>query len=122
LGQAPRVGVEMHFERYPNRWMIAAAAAAVMLTIGTVYSWATFTQPLLVAYRWDLTTTTWVYAIANFSLAAVGAVIVLSASVILPYLTKKPASHPGSTAKTTRPSTFPVPFPRTVPVGNFAKP
>ena len=47
----------------------------VMLTIGTIYSWALFTQPLLVAYGWDLTTTTWAYAIANFALAAVGAVI-----------------------------------------------
>jgi MFS transporter, OFA family, oxalate/formate antiporter len=55
--------------------MILAAAAVVMLTIGTIYSWAIFTQPLLVAYRWDLTTTTWAYAIANFCLAAVGAVI-----------------------------------------------
>jgi MFS transporter, OFA family, oxalate/formate antiporter len=58
-----------------DRWLIAAAGAVVMLTIGTIYSWAIFTQPLLVAYRWDLTTTTWAYAIANFSLAAVGAVI-----------------------------------------------
>jgi MFS transporter, OFA family, oxalate/formate antiporter len=59
----------------PNRWTIAAAAAVVMLTIGTIYSWAIFTQPLLVAYQWNLTVTTWAYAIANFSLAAVGAVI-----------------------------------------------
>jgi MFS transporter, OFA family, oxalate/formate antiporter len=59
----------------PNRWMIATAAAVVMLTIGTIYSWAIFTQPLLVAYQWNLTVTTWSYAIANFSLAAVGAVI-----------------------------------------------
>ena len=59
----------------PNRWMIAIAAAVVMLTIGTIYSWAIFTQPLLVAYRWDLTVTTWAYAIANFALAAVGAVV-----------------------------------------------
>jgi MFS transporter, OFA family, oxalate/formate antiporter len=55
--------------------MIAAAAAVVMLTIGTIYSWAIFTQPLLVAYQWNLTVTTWAYAIANFSLAVVGAVI-----------------------------------------------
>jgi len=179
---------------YPNRWKIATAAAAVMLTIGTIYSWAIFTQPLLVAYRWDLTTTTWAYAIANFSLAAVGAVIgggwqdkvgprtvamvgvtlwvtvlllshthalnyglilsawgcagvigpmivalakdltgsfagvlpliavVLAAAVILPYLTKRPTPHSRAAAKTTRPSTFPVPFPRTVPVRNFVKP
>src|SRR3984893_9588181 len=59
----------------PNRWMIAIAGAMVMLTIGTIYSWAIFTQPLLVAYRWDLTVTTWAYAIANFCLAAIGAVI-----------------------------------------------
>jgi len=64
--KAPAVG---------NRWMIAIAATVVMLTIGCVYSWAIFTQPLLVAYQWDLRTTTWAYAIANFSLAAVGAVI-----------------------------------------------
>jgi nitrate/nitrite transporter NarK/N-acetylneuraminic acid mutarotase len=65
----------MGIDPSPNRWTIVAAAAVVMLTIGTIYSWAIFTQPLLVAYRWDLTTTTWAYAIANFCLAAVGAVI-----------------------------------------------
>ena len=58
-----------------NRWLIAMAATVVMLTIGTLYSWAIFTQPLLVAYGWDLTVTTWAYAIANFSLAAIGAVV-----------------------------------------------
>jgi len=59
----------------PNRWIVAIAGAAVMLTIGTVYSWGIFTQPLLVAFRWDVTVTTWAYAIANFSLAAIGGVI-----------------------------------------------
>jgi OFA family oxalate/formate antiporter-like MFS transporter len=58
-----------------NRWVIALAGTVVMITIGCLYSWGLFTQPLLVAYRWDLRTTTWAYAIANFSLAAVGAVI-----------------------------------------------
>ena len=59
----------------PNRWIIAIAAAVVMLTIGTIYSWSIFTQPLLVAFQWDLTATTWIYAIANFCLAAIGSVI-----------------------------------------------
>ncbi|HEV7358344.1 MAG TPA: OFA family MFS transporter [Steroidobacteraceae bacterium] len=59
----------------PNRWVIAIAGTVVMVTIGCLYSWALFTQPLLVAYHWDLRTTTWAYAIANFSVAAVGAVI-----------------------------------------------
>ena len=58
-----------------NRWTVAIAGAVVMMMIGTVYSWAIFTQPLLVAYRWDLTVTTWTYSIANFSLAAIGAVV-----------------------------------------------
>jgi OFA family oxalate/formate antiporter-like MFS transporter len=59
----------------PNRWVIAIAGTVLMVTIGCLYSWGLFTQPLLVAYGWDLRTTTWAYAIANFSLAAVGAVI-----------------------------------------------
>jgi MFS transporter, OFA family, oxalate/formate antiporter len=58
-----------------SRWTIAFAAAVLMLTIGTIYSWGIFTQPLLVAFRWDLTVATWAYAIANFSLAAIGTVI-----------------------------------------------
>ena len=55
-----------------NRWVIAIAGTVVMVTIGCLYSWGLFTQPLLVAYGWDLRTTTWAYAIANFSLAAWG--------------------------------------------------
>src|ERR1700728_2160168 len=58
-----------------NRWVIAIAGTVVMVTIGCLYSWGLFTQPLLVAYGWDLRTTTWAYAIANFSLAAVGVLI-----------------------------------------------
>jgi OFA family oxalate/formate antiporter-like MFS transporter len=58
-----------------NRWVIAIAGTVVMVTIGCLYSWGIFTQPLSVAYGWDLRTTTWAYAIANFSVAAVGAVI-----------------------------------------------
>jgi len=63
-----------HIDSNP-KWMMLVAAAVMMLTIGTIYSWAIFTQPLLVAFHWDLATTTWAYAIANFSLAAIGAVI-----------------------------------------------
>lgn len=58
----------------PRRWLMAIAAAAVMATIGTVYSWGMFTQPLLAAFQWDVTVTTTAFAIANFFLAAVGAV------------------------------------------------
>ena len=57
------------------RWTVAIAGAVVMLTTGTVYSWAIFTQPLLVAFHWDVTVTTTAFSIANFALAAVGALI-----------------------------------------------
>jgi OFA family oxalate/formate antiporter-like MFS transporter len=59
----------------PDRWVIAIGGSVVMLLIGTVYSWAIFAQPLVVGFGWDLTTTTWAYAIANFSLATVGVVL-----------------------------------------------
>lgn len=39
--------------RNPNRWEIAIAGSIVMLLIGTIYSWAIFTEPLLVAFHWD---------------------------------------------------------------------
>ena len=39
--------------RNPNRWGIAIAGSIVMLLIGTIYSWAIFTEPLLVAFHWD---------------------------------------------------------------------
>jgi OFA family oxalate/formate antiporter-like MFS transporter len=58
----------------PERWVVAIAGSAVMLLIGTVYSWAMFVQPLVVGFGWSLTTTTWAYAIANFCLATVGVV------------------------------------------------
>jgi OFA family oxalate/formate antiporter-like MFS transporter len=58
-----------------SRWRVAIAGSIVMLVIGPIYSWSIFTQPLLVALNWHLTTITWAYALANFSLAAVGAVL-----------------------------------------------
>jgi nitrate/nitrite transporter NarK len=48
--------------------------------------------------------------------------IVLLAAVILPFITKQPAQKSGADAKNTRPLTFPVPFPGTVPVRNFVQP
>jgi len=70
--------------------------------------------PILVARAKDLT--------GSFSGMLPLIAIVLSASVILPYLTRKPAPHTRAAAKTTRPATFPVPFPRTVLVRHYVKP
>ena len=57
-----------------NRWKLLTAACALMALIGTLYSWAIFSEPLAVLFHRDLTAITLTYAIANFSLAAIGAV------------------------------------------------
>src|SRR5512134_3078283 len=45
-----------------------------MICLGTVYSWSLFTQPLVAAFGWSTTTTTWAFALAIFFLG-VGAVL-----------------------------------------------
>jgi MFS family permease len=57
----------------PNRWLIALAGTIVMICLGTVYSWSSFTQPLLAAFNWSNTVTTWTFAIAIF-MVGLGAV------------------------------------------------
>jgi OFA family oxalate/formate antiporter-like MFS transporter len=57
-----------------NRWAIAVAGTVAMICLGTVYSWSLFTQPLIAAFGWSNTTTTWTFAIAIFFLG-VGAII-----------------------------------------------
>ena len=57
-----------------NRWAVAAAGTVAMICLGTVYSWSLFTQPLIAAFGWSNTTTTWAFALAIFFLG-VGAII-----------------------------------------------
>jgi MFS family permease len=56
-----------------NRWAIAVAGTVAMICLGTVYSWSLFTQPLIAAFGWSNTTTTWTFAISIFFLG-VGAI------------------------------------------------
>ena len=57
-----------------NRWAIAVAGTIAMICLGTVYSWSLFTQPLIAAFGWSNTTTTWAFALAIFFLG-VGAIL-----------------------------------------------
>ncbi|HEX9048926.1 MAG TPA: OFA family MFS transporter [Anaeromyxobacter sp.] len=57
-----------------NRWAIAVAGTIAMICLGTVYSWSLFTQPLIAAFGWSNTTTTWTFALAIFFLG-VGAIV-----------------------------------------------
>jgi MFS family permease len=57
-----------------NRWWIAVGGTISMICLGTVYSWSLFTQPLIAAFGWSNTTTTWTFALAIFFLG-IGAII-----------------------------------------------
>jgi MFS family permease len=57
-----------------NRWTIALSGAMVLMTLGTIYSWSLFTQPLVASFGWSNTTVTGTFAFAIFALA-LGAVI-----------------------------------------------
>jgi MFS family permease len=57
-----------------NRWTIAIAGSVVMATLGTIYSWSLFTQPLIASFGWTTTATTLIFSFAIFSLG-MGAVL-----------------------------------------------
>jgi MFS family permease len=57
-----------------NRWLVALAGTVLMGCLGTVYSWSLFTQPLVAAFGWSSTTTTWAFAVCIFFLG-VGAIL-----------------------------------------------
>lgn len=52
-----------------SRWITAASGIVVMMTLGTIYSWSLFTQPLTAGFGWSNMTTTWTFALAIFSLS-----------------------------------------------------
>lgn len=57
-----------------NRWAVALAGTVVMICLGTVYSWSTFTQPLIASFGWSNTTTTWTFSLTILFLG-IGSVI-----------------------------------------------
>jgi MFS transporter, OFA family, oxalate/formate antiporter len=51
-----------------NRWIIAFAGMLLMMSLGTIYSWSLYTQPLICAFGWSTSTTTCAFSIAIFFL------------------------------------------------------
>ncbi|MFC7061451.1 OFA family MFS transporter [Halobacillus seohaensis] len=51
-------------EKTKNRWLIALAAVGIHISIGSVYAWSVFTNPLIDQYGWDLS-----YVSLTFSIA-----------------------------------------------------
>lgn len=51
-----------------KRWLVGIAGMLVMMTLGTIYSWSLFTQPLIASFGWSNTETTWTFALSIFFL------------------------------------------------------
>lgn len=51
-------------EKTKNRWLIAASAVGIHLSIGSVYAWSVFTKPLQTEFGWDLTDVSLTFSIA----------------------------------------------------------
>lgn len=51
-----------------NRWLIAASALGIHLSIGSAYAWSVFTNPLADAYGWSTTEVSFAFSIAIFFL------------------------------------------------------
>ena len=51
-----------------NRWTVALAGMLLMMSLGTIYSWSLYTQPLISSFGWSTTTTTWAFSLAIFFL------------------------------------------------------
>lgn len=51
-------------QKTKNRWLIAAAAVGIHLSIGSVYAWSVFTKPLMNQFGWELIDVSWTFSIA----------------------------------------------------------
>ncbi|GGC98934.1 MFS transporter [Thalassobacillus devorans] len=47
-----------------NRWLIALAAVGIHISIGSVYAWSVFTNPLIEEYGWSLSSVSLTFSIA----------------------------------------------------------
>ncbi|GGA81070.1 L-lactate MFS transporter [Ornithinibacillus halotolerans] len=55
-------------EKVKNRWLIAASALGVHLSIGSAYAWSVFTNPMIDTYGWTQTQVSTAFSIAIFFL------------------------------------------------------
>lgn len=65
-----------------NRWLIAASAVGIHLSIGSVYAWSVYTKPLIAELGWDLKETQFTFSLAVFILG-------ISAAFLGHFLEKK---------------------------------
>ncbi len=51
-------------EKTKNRWLIAASAVGIHISIGSVYAWSVFTNPMSEQFGWDLSDIGYTFSIA----------------------------------------------------------
>ncbi|WP_256009679.1 L-lactate MFS transporter [Desertivirga xinjiangensis] len=54
--------------RVKNRWLIAASAVGIHISIGSVYAWSVYTKPLIEKLGWGLKETQFTFSLAIFFL------------------------------------------------------
>jgi OFA family oxalate/formate antiporter-like MFS transporter len=69
-------------EKTKNRWLIAASAVGIHISIGSVYAWSVYTKPLIEKFGWELADTQFTFSLAIFFLG-------ISAAFLGHYLEKK---------------------------------
>ncbi|NJX16940.1 MFS transporter, partial [Tamlana crocina] len=69
-------------KKVKNRWLIAASAVGIHLSIGSVYAWSVFTTPLVEQLGWNLKETQFSFSLAIFCLG-------ISAAFLGHFLEKK---------------------------------
>ena len=65
-----------------NRWLIAASAVGIHISIGSVYAWSVYTKPLIEQFGWELSDTQFTFSLAIFFLG-------ISAAFLGHFLEKK---------------------------------
>lgn len=53
-------------EKVKNRWLVAASAVGIHLSIGSVYAWSVYTKPLIAQFGWGLKETQFTFSLAIF--------------------------------------------------------
>ncbi|WP_224998955.1 OFA family MFS transporter [Cesiribacter sp. SM1] len=51
-----------------NRWLVAASAVGIHISIGSVYAWSVYTKPLIDQFGWELKDTQFTFSLAIFFL------------------------------------------------------
>ncbi|KYG25989.1 OFA family MFS transporter [Alkalihalobacillus trypoxylicola] len=56
--------MDIREKKLKNRWLIALSAVGIHISIGSVYAWSVYTNPLIETYGWELSAVSLTFSIA----------------------------------------------------------